>query len=58
MLRGRLVCSFLSLADNTSLELREMRAIMDGNAADDMDYVRRKCSGLVLEAMNFVRKGL
>ena len=46
------------LADNTSLELREMRALLDGDAAEDMDYVQRRCSGLVLKCMGFVEKGL
>ncbi|CAB9497369.1 expressed unknown protein [Seminavis robusta] len=51
-------CRFDLLADNTSLELREMRALLDGDAAEDMDYVQRQCSGLVLEAMGFIEKGL
>ena len=44
------------LADNTSMELREMRAILDDTS--DMDCARRKASGLVLEAMGFIDKGL
>jgi hypothetical protein len=46
------------LADSTSLELRDMRALLDGDAAQDMDCAQRRCSGLVLEAMGFVEKGL
>lgn len=42
------------IADSVSLELREMRAILDDDS--DMDFVRRRCSGLVLEAMGFVEK--
>jgi hypothetical protein len=46
------------LADSTSIELRDMRALLDGDAAQDMDRAQRRCSGLVLEAMGFVEKGL
>jgi hypothetical protein len=48
---------FEFIADNTSLELREMRTLLD-DAANDSDYARRKCSGLVLDAMDFVDRGL
>jgi hypothetical protein len=45
------------LVDTVSLELREMRALLD-DSNDDMDYACRKCSGLVLEAMGFIDRGL
>jgi hypothetical protein len=48
---------FEILADNTSMELREMRSLLD-TASDDIDHAKRKCSGLVLEAMGFIDKGL
>lgn len=48
---------FEFLADTTSSELREMRTLFD-DATNDVDYARRKCSGLVLEQMSFVDKGL
>jgi len=47
---------FELLADNTSMELPKMRALLDDTS--DMDAARRKASGLVLEAMGFVDKGL
>lgn len=43
------------LADNTSLELREMRAVLDD--LEDSDKARRRAAGLVLEAMGWVEKG-
>jgi len=49
---------FEFIADVSSMELREMRCILDGDAGKDMDCVRRKCSGLVLDQMGFVKKGL
>ena len=46
----------LDSIDVVSSELREMRSILDDDS--DLDYSRRKASGLVLEAMGFVDKGL
>lgn len=46
----------LDSIDVVSSELREMRSILDDDS--DLDYSRRKASGLVLEAMGFVEKGL
>lgn len=45
----------LDSIDVVSSELREMRCILDDDS--DLDYARRKASGLVLEAMGFVDKG-
>jgi hypothetical protein len=42
------------LADNTSLELREMRAVLDDPV--DFDKAQRRAAGLVLEAMGWAEK--
>ena len=50
---------FPLLVDNVSLELREMRQLLDDDiGGKDIDYARRKCCGLVLDAMDFVDRGL
>lgn len=49
-----IVDRFDLLADNTSLELREMRSLLDN--PDDIDFARRKAAGLTLDAMGWIEK--